>query len=134
MFDWRRWFKKKEDDNVQDNVEKSGQNTTVSIFKMVSILKSIMFWLIQLIWLKLQFSDRLDIFLIIASILLRLVGTLGVIATIIVFGKVTGSFASESFVGNCPGQDQYAIDTIKKNITCPLGIELNPSNFAHLHK
>ncbi len=63
-----------------------------------------------------------------------MVGAFGIIGTLIFFGKVTALFASQSFAGNCPDQHQNAIGTIKENSTCPLGIELNPSNFAHLHK
>jgi hypothetical protein len=70
----------------------------------------------------------------VVSTFLRVSAALLLIATLIIFGQMTGLFAMESFSDSCSPQQQNTIDTIKNNISCPLGIELNPFNFVHLHK
>jgi hypothetical protein len=40
LFDWRQWFRRKEDnDEEDDDNEQIDNNTAVSIFKIVSVLK-----------------------------------------------------------------------------------------------
>jgi ABC-type transporter Mla maintaining outer membrane lipid asymmetry permease subunit MlaE len=68
------------------------------------------------------------------SVCHRLLAAFCIIGALVLFGKVTGMFAAESFAENCSGQHQNSFDTVKNNITCPLGIELNPFNFIDLHK
>jgi hypothetical protein len=70
----------------------------------------------------------------VVSTLLRLLAAFSLIATLIFFGQVTALFATESFADTCSYQNQNSFDSIKNNITCPLGIELNSANFVHLHK
>jgi hypothetical protein len=84
--------------------------------------------------LKFRFADRIDLILMFASMCGNIVVSLCLVFSIVLFGRVTGLFAIESFANNCAQQQQNSMDTIRSNITCPLGIELNPDNFLHLYK
>jgi hypothetical protein len=57
-----------------------------------------------------------------------------VIFSLVVFGQLTGMFATQSFSGSCDHKEQNRSTSIKIENTCPLGIDLNPLNFIRFHK
>jgi hypothetical protein len=56
------------------------------------------------------------------------------VANVVLFGQITGAFATESFSGYCHlHQQQNSSMTSVENKICPMGIELNPYNYDKLH-
>ena len=53
------------------------------------------------------------------------------VANNVLFGRVTGLFAVESFGGDCQHENQSSMIPFKDNKTCPLGTESNPSKYVH---
>ena len=70
----------------------------------------------------------------ISAMLIIVVETGFLVAGIVLFSRVSGLFAMESFADTCRRQQQASVHVNQKNITCPLGVHLNPINFDHLHK
>ena len=68
------------------------------------------------------------------ALCMDILGTFSVIMSVLLSARLAGLFAIESFGNPYPQHLQNSIDTIKNNITCPLGIHLKSDNFAHLHK
>ncbi|CAF1410244.1 unnamed protein product [Adineta steineri] len=56
------------------------------------------------------------------------------LTTIILFGRITGLFATKSFSVDCHNQYENFVSTIINNSVCPFGIDLNPFNYDRLHK
>ncbi|CAF0775086.1 unnamed protein product [Adineta steineri] len=63
-----------------------------------------------------------------------LVHAVSVLANIILFGRITGLFATTSFAVDCDNQYQNLESGIINNTICPFGIDLNPLNYDRLHK
>ncbi|CAF1433676.1 unnamed protein product [Adineta steineri] len=84
--------------------------------------------------LMFQFADRIDILLLILGLCFMLVHVAGVLVNIILFGRITGVFATTSFAVDCHNQYQNFASTIINNTVCPLGIDINPLNYDRLHK
>jgi hypothetical protein len=57
-----------------------------------------------------------------------------VVFSLVLFGRLAGMFATESFAGTCDHKDQNLSTSIKTENTCPLGIDLNPLNYIRFHK
>ncbi len=57
-----------------------------------------------------------------------------VLASLVLFGRLGGIFASESFASTCDYSNHNQITSIKHNYSCPLGIELNSFNYVRLNK
>lgn len=64
------------------------------------------------------------------SMCLTVFGVLCFLTIMFLFGRLTGMFAAESSAEICTVRYSSSID----QITCPLGIDLNPMNFARLHR
>ncbi|CAF4071555.1 unnamed protein product, partial [Adineta steineri] len=60
--------------------------------------------------------------------------TVCVLANVILFGRITGLFATTSFAVDCHNQYKNVESTIINNTICPFGIDLNPLNYDRLHK
>ncbi|CAF1285349.1 unnamed protein product [Adineta steineri] len=56
------------------------------------------------------------------------------LTTIILFGRITGLFATKSFSVDCHNQYENFVSTIINNSVCPFGIDLNSFNYDRLHK
>ncbi|CAF3995308.1 unnamed protein product, partial [Adineta steineri] len=63
-----------------------------------------------------------------------LVHAVSVLANIILFGRITGLFATTSFAVDCDNQYQNLESGIINNTICPFGIDLNPLNYDRLNK
>ena len=74
--------------------------------------------------------------MIIATII-SVVETVLFVVGIVLFSRLSGTFAMESFANTCRQQQQHqpdSINPIKKNIICPLGIDLDSINFNQMHQ
>ncbi|CAF1039504.1 unnamed protein product, partial [Adineta steineri] len=58
----------------------------------------------------------------------------GAVSNVLLFGRITGLFATTSFAVDCDNQYQNLESGIINNTVCPFGIELNPLNYDRLHK
>ncbi|CAF4089268.1 unnamed protein product [Adineta steineri] len=81
-----------------------------------------------------RFADRIDIVLMILGLFFVLMHGVCALANIILFGRITGLFATTSFAVDCDTQYQNLESTIINNTVCPLGIDLNALNYDRLHK
>ncbi|CAF1393329.1 unnamed protein product [Adineta steineri] len=75
-----------------------------------------------------RFTDRIDIVLLILGLCFMLGHVVGAIANVILFGRITGLFATTSFAVDCTNQYKNFVSTILNNTVCPFGIDLNPLN------
>ncbi|CAF1396036.1 unnamed protein product [Adineta steineri] len=57
-----------------------------------------------------------------------------ILANVILFGRITGLFATTSFTVDCHNQYENSVSTIINNTICPFGTDLNPLNYDRLHK
>ncbi|CAF1495581.1 unnamed protein product, partial [Adineta steineri] len=57
-----------------------------------------------------------------------------VLANVILFGRITGLFATTSFAVDCHSQYENSVSTIINNSVCPFGIDINPLNYDRLYK
>lgn len=131
LLNWRQWFGKST--NADD--DHAGKDEVVGILQMVCILKWNTFWLILWVELKFRFADHTDILLMGIVMFISVLEACFFVAGIVLFGRLSGAFAMESFANTCRRQQQQNfINTMKYNVTCPLGIILNPVNFNHMHK
>ena len=130
LFNWRQWFSQRKDINTENNDKKE----IVSVWQMVSLFESNMFSLIVLIRLKFRFVDHIDLILMAFVMFISVLEACFFVAGEVLFGRISGMFAMESFDDTCRHQQQNYTDTIKNNMTCPLGINLNPINFDHLYR
>ncbi|CAF1514394.1 unnamed protein product [Adineta ricciae] len=78
-----------------------------------------------------RFANRLDYVLLFIGFCAAILHGICYSAYLILFGRITGVFAMQSFGGHC-NQKQKNISS--NNPNCPLGIELNLGNFSRLHK
>ncbi|CAF1559810.1 unnamed protein product, partial [Adineta steineri] len=81
-----------------------------------------------------RFADCIDIFLIIIAVCFMLGDVVCILANVILFGRMTGLFATTSFAVDCHNQYENSVSTIINNSVCPFGIDLNPLNYDRLHK
>ncbi|CAF1435722.1 unnamed protein product, partial [Adineta steineri] len=81
-----------------------------------------------------RFADRIDLLLITIALCLILGHAACLLAKVILFGQITGLFATTSFSVDCDNQYQNLASTIINNTVCPLGIDLNPLNYDRLQK
>ncbi|CAF3905306.1 unnamed protein product, partial [Adineta steineri] len=58
----------------------------------------------------------------------------GAVSNVLLFGRITGLFATTSFAVDCDNQYQNLESGIINNTVCPFGIELNPLNYDRLQK
>ncbi|CAF4218951.1 unnamed protein product, partial [Adineta steineri] len=81
-----------------------------------------------------RFADCIDIFLIIIAVCFMLGDVVCALANVILFGRITGLFATRLFVVDCHNQYENSVSAIINNTVCPFGIDLNPLNYDRLHK
>ncbi|CAF4244189.1 unnamed protein product, partial [Adineta steineri] len=81
-----------------------------------------------------RFADCIDLVLIIIGLCFMLGSVVCALANVILFGRITGLFATTSFAVDCDNQYQNPVSTIINNTVCPFGIDLNPLNYDRLHK
>ncbi|CAF4271468.1 unnamed protein product, partial [Adineta steineri] len=79
-----------------------------------------------------RFADRIDLLLITIALCLILGHAACLLAKVILFGQITGLFATTSFSVDCDNQYKNLASTIINNTVCPLGIDLNPLNYDRL--
>ncbi|CAF5024576.1 unnamed protein product [Rotaria sp. Silwood1] len=117
---WRRYFSRKKDSNtyikLDDDTKRSDKDEAVDVLRLF------------------QFADRLDFVLMLLALCLMLFHTVCILASLVLFGRVTGLFAIQSFGDNCYDQRQNSIIAIKNNNTYPEGIELNIFNNVSSHE
>lgn len=132
LLNWRQWFSKQENVHSDSNY----QDEAVSILQLVSVSQRIISQLIYFVLLKFRFADRLDLFLMVIAVLIIVVETFFFVAGIVLFSRLSGTFAMESFANTCRQQQQQQnlANTSKDNITCPLGINLYSINFNRMQK
>lgn len=133
LFSWRQWFGKQ---NNLPTVE-NHKDKTVGVLQLVSSSPWNILLLICSVRLKFRFADRLDLFLMAIATITFVVETLLFVVGIVLFSRLSGTFAMESFANTCRQQQnlqQDSISPIKKNISCPLGIDLNSINFDYMHR
>ncbi|CAF4253269.1 unnamed protein product, partial [Adineta steineri] len=81
-----------------------------------------------------RFADRIDTLLLILGLCFILLHGVLIIVNVILFGQITGLFATTSFAVDCHNQYENSVSTIINNSVCPFGIDLNPLNYDRLHK
>ncbi|CAF1003992.1 unnamed protein product [Adineta steineri] len=118
--EWRRYFNQQKTDAKNKKLDDEINQTT----------KDIPVGVLQLF----RFADRIDILLLILGLCFMLVHVVGTLANVILFGRITGLFATTSFAVDCDNQYQNLASTIINNTICPLGIGLNPLNYDRLNK
>lgn len=130
LFNWRQWFSQRNDTHIENN----GKDEVVSVWQMVSLFELNLFSLIVSIQLKFRFADHIDLFLMAFVFFISVLEACFFVSGEVLFGQISGIFAMESFADTCRHQQQNYTNTIKNNMTCPLGITLNPTNFNHLYR
>ncbi|CAF4187482.1 unnamed protein product, partial [Adineta steineri] len=118
--EWRQYFNQQKTDARNKKLDDEINQTT----------KDIPVGVLQLF----RFADRIDILLMIIALFFVLMHGVCALANIILFGRITGLFATTSFAVDCDNQYQNLASTIINNTVCPLGIDLNPLNYDRLHK
>ncbi|CAF1376631.1 unnamed protein product [Rotaria sordida] len=118
--DWCRCFSRKGSDNkytkLDDDTEHSDKDEPVGIFRLF------------------QFANRIDFVLMFIAVCLIVIYTICFLMSLILFGRLTGIFATKSFGDNCDYQHQNSIGPIKNNNTYSPVIELNLFNNNPLYK
>ncbi|CAF1564085.1 unnamed protein product, partial [Adineta steineri] len=124
LYDWQRCFRgpKSVDEDYKklDNEDEDGtfhrKETSVNILELF------------------RFADGIDYILMTICVILILIHTSCFLVTLVLFGRVTGMFATHSFTVSC---EQQYIDTLGFNQNqsgCPLGITLNSQNYDRFFK
>ncbi|CAF1372782.1 unnamed protein product [Adineta steineri] len=120
LSDWRQYLNRQKIDGNNKKLNDEIKHTTKDI--PVSILQLF------------RFADRIDILLMIIALCLILGHTACLLANVILFGRITGLFATTSFSVDCDNQYKNLTSTIINSSVCPLDIDLNPLNYNRLHK
>ncbi|CAF1439787.1 unnamed protein product [Adineta steineri] len=118
--DWRQYFNRQKTNARNKKLDDEIKQTTKDI--PISVLQLF------------RFADRIDILLIIIALCLVVGHVICFLANIILFGQITGLFATTSFAVDCNNQYRNLTSTIINNSGCPFGIDLNPLNYDRLHK
>ncbi|CAF1168810.1 unnamed protein product [Adineta steineri] len=118
--EWRQYFKQQKTDAKNKKLDDEIKHTT----------KDIPVGVLQLF----RFADRIDILLLILGLCSLLGHTIGILANLTLFGRITGLFATTSFAVDCHNQYQNLEYGIINNTVCPFGIDLNALNYDRLHK
>ncbi|CAF1262542.1 unnamed protein product [Rotaria sordida] len=118
--DWRRYFSRKKNNNEYIELDHDTKHNVKD--KAVGVLRLF------------RFADRIDIVLMFIAICLNILHVCCISANLILFGKLTGLFAIESFGDNCDHQHRNSIAPITHNNTYSQDIELNIFNNASSHK
>ncbi|CAF1307771.1 unnamed protein product [Rotaria sordida] len=112
--DWRRCFSRKGSDNkyikLDNDTQHSDKDEAVGVFRLF------------------RFANRMDFVLMFIAMCLGMVETICTLVTLVLFGRLTGIFVTESFGDNCDYQHQNSIASIENNNTYPQVIELNMLN------
>ncbi|CAF0906256.1 unnamed protein product [Adineta steineri] len=118
--DWRQYFSRQKTDtknkNFDDEIKHTTEEIHVSLFQLF------------------RFADCIDLVLIIIGLCFMLGSVVCALANVILFGRITGLFATTSFAVDCGNQYENSVFTIINNTVCPFGIDLNPLNYDRLHK
>ncbi|CAF0845843.1 unnamed protein product [Adineta steineri] len=118
--DWRQYFNRQKTNaknkKLDDEIKQTTKDIPINVFQLF------------------RFADRIDILLIIIALCLILIHEVCVLANVILFGRITGLFATTSFAVDCNNRYQNLTSTNINNSVCPLGIDLNPLNYDRLHK
>ncbi|CAF3900579.1 unnamed protein product [Adineta steineri] len=118
--EWRQYFNQQKTDARNKKLDD----------EIIDITKDIPVGILQLF----QFADCIDILLMIIALFLLLLHCVCVLGNVILFGRITGLFATTSFAVDCDNQYRNTASTIINNTVCPFGIDLNPLNYDRLHK
>ncbi|CAF1182935.1 unnamed protein product [Adineta steineri] len=117
-FDWRQYFNRQKTDasnkKLDDENKQTNKDIPIGVFQLF------------------RFADRIDVLLIITALCLIVGHIVCILANIILFGRITGLFATTSFAVDC--NNQNLTSTIINNTVCPPGVDLNPLNYDRLHK
>lgn len=85
--------------------------------------------------MQFRFANRIDSLLICIAFLAAVLYGVCVTAHVVIFSRLTGTFAIQAFSDFCDRhQQQNGSITVLSGHVCPLGIELNPFNNAQLHR
>ncbi|CAF2851921.1 unnamed protein product [Rotaria sp. Silwood2] len=118
--DWRRCFSRKESDNkyvkLDDDTEHGRKHQVAGTLRLF------------------RFADRVDFALMFLATCLAVLHVICILTNLVMFGRLTGIFAIESFGGSCDDQHQTSIAPSNNNNTYPQDIELNILNNALSHK
>ncbi|CAF0995713.1 unnamed protein product [Rotaria sordida] len=118
--DWRQCFTRKENDGkyikLDEDTEHTGKDQVVGILQLF------------------RFANRIDVVLMVITICLAVLHVICMLTNLIIFGRLTGIFAIESFGNNCSDQHSASIALINNNKIYTQGIDLNIWNNALLHK
>ncbi|CAF1257081.1 unnamed protein product [Adineta steineri] len=123
LYDWRRCFrgptsvdedyeKLDEDEDGTDN----RKETSVTVLELF------------------RFADGMDYFLMVLCVILILIHTACALGTLVLFGRVTGTFATRSFDISCEQQYGDVLGFNQNQSGCPLGITLNSENYDRFSK
>ncbi|CAF0997871.1 unnamed protein product [Adineta steineri] len=117
---WRQYFSRQKTDDknkkLDDEIKHTTKDIPVSVFQLF------------------RFADRIDLLLMMIALCLMLVHIACILANVILFGRITGLFATTSFAVDCDDHYENFTSAIINNSVCPLGINLNPLNYDRLHK
>ncbi|CAF1031428.1 unnamed protein product [Adineta steineri] len=118
--EWRQYFNQQKTDarnkKLNDEINQTTKDIPVGVLRLF------------------RFADRIDLFLLIIALSLILGHAACLLAKVILFGRITGLFATTSFSVDCHNQYENFASTIINNSVCPLGIDLNSLNSDRLYK
>ncbi|CAF0924787.1 unnamed protein product [Adineta steineri] len=117
---WRQYFNRQKIDASNKTLDDEIIHTTEDIQVNVSQL--------------FRFANCVDILLMIIGLFFMLGDITCALANVILFGRITGLFATILFAVDCDIQYENSVSTIINNTVCPLGIDLNPLNYDRLYK
>lgn len=86
------------------------------------------------ILLQFRYADRINILLIIVGMCFCVLNALCITARVVLFGRLISTFVTESFSDSNHQEQQSLFSNDTSGNGCPWDIELNSSNYAHLHK
>ncbi|CAF4069513.1 unnamed protein product, partial [Adineta steineri] len=120
LFDWRQYLNRQKTDannkKLNDEIKHTTKDISVGVFQLF------------------RFADCIDILLLILGLCFMLGHVVGVLANVILFGRIMGLFTTTSFAVDCDNQYKNLESGIINNTLCPLGIDLDPLNYDRLHK
>ncbi|UJR29571.1 hypothetical protein I4U23_010788 [Adineta vaga] len=122
LFDWRHCFNSRQDspkyDQLDNNTEADDDDTN---------------FLMRLIKLF-GFGNGFDYLLMFFGGCFVIGHVFCIIASFVLFGELTGTFATQSFIVNCQSRQDKLINSFSNHSTCPHGIDMIQSNYEQFHK
>ena len=83
---------------------------------------------------KFRFADRTDLFLMFMTTCIAVLEMISFVAVLVLFGRLAGLFAMESFANDCHNQHKRSLDAMMDHIKCPPGINITSMSTTDILK